>query len=327
MTLRRSIGRVPWPVVAIVVVAIPFSLLVHDSTIGDEMLFYRGGELLLSRHALHAFADARLQVGPLQLLLFGAASRLGPALDVGRSTLLSVAIQASAAVLVVVTTLAVLRERPARNGLAFAAGLVVLLSGITLDAFDSGHPANVWIPLAWITAGLAARRDRPLLAGVLIGLSCGFEVWGLLGVPVLLLAPSLRRAALAVAAAGVTVVALFLPFVLAGDFHMLEYRWRVADGVPVALVLRSGSGFGWPLRLVQGALTIAAAVGVIRVARGSLNAVWLVPLGIVLVRLLLDPQLHLYYFLEVALPAIVGGALLASTLPGRQARPATPPPL
>jgi hypothetical protein len=266
-------------------------------------------------------------VGPLQLLLFGGASRLGPALDVGRSTLLSLAIQASVAVLVAALAFALLRGRPGRNALAFACGVVVLVSGITLHAFESGHPANVWIPLAWMAAGLAARRDRPVLAGFLIGLGCGFEVWSLLGVPVLLLAPSLRRGALGLAAASVTVVALFLPFVLAGDFHMLEFRWRVADGAPVALVLGSGSAFGWPLRLVQGAATIAVAVGVVRVARGSLHAVWLIPLALALVRLLLDPQLHLYYSLEVAIPAIVGGALLASTLPGRQARPVTPPPL
>jgi hypothetical protein len=327
MRLRRSAARLPWPVLAIAAVAVAFGLLVHSTSPGDATPFFAGGKVLLSRHCLDAFANPQLQVGPLQLLLYGVVAHVAHAIGVGRATMLSVVVQAGAALLVTGTALALLHGRELQRVLAFAAGLVVVVTGITLDAFESGHPANVWIPLAWIAAGLAARRDRPALAGALVGLGCGVEVWSLLGAPVLFLAPRPRRVAVAVGWMLGVVAVLFVPFALGGEFHMLDFRWLVASGTPVSLVLGSGTHFGWPLRLVQGAAAAAAALGVVRLARGSIHAVWLVPLAIALVRLLLDPQLHPYYFLEVATPAIVGAALLASVVARRKARPPAPGPL
>jgi hypothetical protein len=316
MTLRATGVRAAWPVLAILAVAIPFGALVHDDSAGDSSLFFGAADVLLSHRFTHAFGDPSLQVGPLQLLLFGGGARLAHALGLGSATLLSVVIQAGAALLVVGTALLVLAGAPRRRTLAFAAGIATVATGLTLGAFDSGHPANLCVPLLWIVAGVAARRGNLAAAGALVGLGCGLEVWSLLGLPVLLLAPSLRGALRAALWTLAIVALLFGPFALGAHFRMLDYHWAVAGGTPVSLVLGAGTQFGWPLRLLQGALALGAATLVLRQTRRSLHAVWLVPLAIVLVRLLLDPQLHLYYFAEVAAPALVGAAALA----GRQGR-------
>src|SRR5207237_6993433 len=107
-----------------------------------------------------------------------------------------------------------------------------------------GHPADAVSPLIWVLAALEARRGRALRAGALIGLSAGLEVWGVLGAPVLLLAPRLREAVKGWAMEAAVVVALFAPFVLAGEFRMFDYEWRVADGTLLGLVLTPGTHFG-----------------------------------------------------------------------------------
>ena len=200
-------------------------------------------------------------------------------------------------------------------------GLVAVATGFTRAGFDAGHPADSLLPLLWILAAAEARRGRVVLAGAIVGLSAGFETWGILGVAVLALAPSVRDAARGLLVAVGAAAVLFLPFVAAGQFHMGGYRWLVSSQSLVSLVVAPGTAVGWPLRLLQGAVAVGAGVAVARAARGSRHAIWLVPGVVVLARLLLDPLDSGYYFVGIEGPALVGLALAAAVglrLPGRR---------
>jgi hypothetical protein len=276
---------------------------------GDAWLFTAAGRTLLSSHWSHAFSDPGIQVGPLQLALFGS---------VGRSPLaLAIVLGMAAALLVLAAARAAGVEQPR---LLAAVGLVAVATGFTRAGFDAGHPADSLLPLLWILAAAEARRGRVVLAGAIVGLSAGLETWGTLGVAVLALAPSVRGAARGLLVAIGAAAVLFLPFVAAGQFHMGGYRWLVSSQSLVSLVVAPGTAVGWPLRLLQGAVAVGAGVAVARAARGSRHGIWLVPGVVVLARLLIDPLDSGYYFVGIEGPALVGLALAAAVglrLPGR----------
>jgi hypothetical protein len=268
---------------------------------GDAWMFVASGRTLLSSHWSHAFASPGIQVGPLQLALFGS---------VGRSpAVLAIVLGSSAALLVVAAARAAGVER---HVLLAGIGLVAVATGLTRAGFDAGHPADTLLPLLWILAAVEARRGRVAVAGAVVGLGAGIETWSVLGLAVLALAPRLRDAVRGGAVAAGCSAALFLPFVAAGHFAMGRYHWVVSSRSLLSLVLSPGSETGWQLRLVQAAFALAVGIGVARVARGSRHALWLVPLAVVLARLLLDPLDSLYYFVGVEGPALVGLALLAA---------------
>ena len=277
---------------------------------GDAWMFVRTGRTLLSPHWSHAFADPGIQVGPLQLALFGS---------VGRSPLaLAIVLGMAAALLVLAAARAAGVEQPR---LLAGVGLAAVATGFTRAGFDAGHPADSLLPLLWILAAVEARRGRVLLAGAVVGLSAGLETWGILGVAVLALAPSVRDAGRGLLTAVGAAAVLFLPFVAAGRFHMGGYHWLVSSQSLVSLVVAPGTAVGWPLRLLQGAVAVGAGVAVARAARGSRHALWLVPGAVVLARLLLDPLDSGYYFVGIEGPALVGLALAAAVglrLPGRR---------
>jgi hypothetical protein len=192
--------------------------------------------------------------------------------------------------------------------------LVAVAIGLTYGAYQDGHPAQVVVPLLWVLAACDAREGRVVRAGALVGLSAGFEVWGALGVVVFLLAPRLRAALTGVATQVCVSAALFLPFVLAGEFRMLDYRWRVNGDTLLSLAVEPGTDFTWPMRLLQGVAALAAGTGVALLLRRSLHAVWLAPLSVVSVRLVLDPVRYPWYWLAVQTLALLGAAALLSSL-------------
>ena len=177
---------------------------------------------------------------------------------------------------------------------------------------SNGNRGN---PLLWMLAALWAREDRVVAAGALIGVSAGLELWGLLGIPVLLLAPRFRRAVLGTFVAAGLVLVPLAPFALAGSFRMFDHEWRVATGTLLGLVVDPGTHFGWPARLLQASLALGAGAAIALRLRRGLHAVWLVPLAVALVRILLDPIAFGWYWLEVEAPVLVGAALLLRSLP------------
>jgi hypothetical protein len=268
---------------------------------GDGWLFVSAGRTMLSGGWSRTFADPGIQVGPLQLALFGS---------VGRSSVaLAIVLGVAAALLAVAAARAAGVERPA---LLAGVGLVAVAAGLTITGYDSGHPADSLLPLLWILAAADARRGRMLRAGLVLGLSAGIETWGILGVAVLALSERPRDAGRGLAVAAGAAAALFLPFAAAGHFAMGSYRWAVGSRSLLALVLAEGTGLGWGFRLAQAAFALAFGVAIARVTRRSPHALWLVPLAVVAARLLLDPLLSDYYFTALEGPALAGAALLAT---------------
>jgi hypothetical protein len=229
---------------------------------------------------------------------------------IGRSPAVLAAVLAAATALLL--TLAARSLGVDRPALLALAGLLAVATGLTTHVFDAGHPADALLPLLWIVAAAEARRGRGVRAAVLVGLSAGFETWGVLGIAVLACAPSLRSALRAAPIVVGVAAALFLPFVLAGHFAMGSYRWVVMGRSLLGHVVAPGTAFGWPLRLAQGGLAVAAGLGVARTARSSPHALWLVPLVVVLVRIALDPLQSGYYFDGIQAPALAGLVLVAS---------------
>jgi hypothetical protein len=287
-----------WVLPAVVAAAVaPF--LRSDG--GDGWLFVRAGKTMLSGDWSHTFASSAIQAGPLQLLLFGTVGRSQP--------VLAALLAATTALLLTLAVRSLGVERPA---LLTLAGLLAVATGLTTHVFDAGHPANGLLPLLWIVAAAEARRGKVVRAAAIVGLSAGFETWGVLGIAVLACAPSLRSALRAAPMVAGVAAVLFLPFVVTGHFAMGSYDWVVMGRSLLGHVVAPGTSFGWPLRLAQGGLAVAAGVGVARAVRRSPHALWLVPLVIVLVRVALDPLDSGYYFDGIQAPALAGLVLVAS---------------
>ena len=180
--------------------------------------------------------------------------------------------------------------------------------------------------MIWIAAARLSRDGRTVAAGAILGLGAGLETWAILGLPVLLLAPGLRRAAAGAGVAILTALLLFLPFVALGQFHMFEYRWLISGGTPLSLVLETGTRFPWSLRLVQGVAAVGAGVIVAWRLRPSPSAFWAVPLTIVVVRLLLEPTLNMWYTIALGVLGLVAAADVATGgLQGARSRSRTHP--
>jgi hypothetical protein len=278
---------------------------------GDLVYFVHQGERLLSGGWADTFADPTLQSGPLQLVVTGAVrstEALAFFLELGVAALL----------LVVLGRLGVSRRWQLLIGLAAVA------TGLTHGAFVDGHPAEVVTPLLWTLAALEARQGATRRAGTLVAASAGFELWGVLGGVVLLLAPKLRDAGRGLVVEGALVAGMFAPFAVFGEFRMFDYEWRVASGTLLSLVVPVGTHFGWPLRLAQAGLACGLGGLLAWRMRRSPHAVWLVPLTVVVARILLDPLAYGWYWLAAQALALVGAALLV-TAPPLRVRPAPRP--
>lgn len=296
---------------AVPAAAAAVAALHHDLTVdGDSPFFVSAGRTLLSSHWSQAFALPSVQAGPLQLALFGSVGRWHAAL--------ALVLAVGVALLVVAAARAAGVRSPALLG---GVGVLAVVTGVTGNGLG-GHPADAVLPLVWILAAAEARRGHAWRAGLLIGLSAGLETWGILGVAVLALAPRKRDALAGTCLAGATALALFAPFMLGGHFHMLSFQWYVSSPSPVSMLVPEGTPFGWPLRLVQAALSVSAGVAVVRLLRRSPHVVWAAPLAIIVVRLLLDPLLLSYYLAGPKALILVGAALGAARwLQLRSARP------
>jgi hypothetical protein len=299
--LRSPLARVWVPVLA---PAAGLAYLDRGTDSGDLVYFVHKGQQLLSGGWADTFADPRLQSGPVQLAFFGAVHNL-PAL----AFLIELGV---AALLLYVLGRVGLSDR-----VRVTVGLLAVAGGLTHISFVYGHPAESVVPLLWVLAGLWAREDRLLSAGALVGLSAGFELWGVLGVVVLLLAPSVMRAVAGACVQAAVVSAMLAPFVVAGTFRMFDHEWRTTSGTLAGLVVGPGAHFDWPLRLAQASLAIGAGAACTFALRRTIHAVWLVPLAVALVRLLLDPVSFGWYWLEVEALVLVGAGLVLAELPAR----------
>jgi hypothetical protein len=303
--MRKRLGLLAW-LVPLGASALVAAFGTRDPA--DLPYFAHAARTLFSSRWADTFADPSLQVGPLQLLVVGVGDRIG---GLG---FLAYALEMALAALVVFVVGRLLRGRPHRAAFQALAGLAAVALGVTAEAYSYGHPAQVAVPLLWVLAALDAREGRTFRGGALLGLSAGLELWGVLGAPVLLLAPVFRRALGGFAAQVAVTGALYLPFVLGGDFRMFDYRWKVEGWTLVHFLVPAGSDFPWGLRLLQGAVALIVGGALALALRRTERAIWAVPLGIVAVRVLLDPTLYSWYWLGLETLALVGAVELVTSV-------------
>jgi hypothetical protein len=293
--------------------AVTVGLVVPPGDTGDLAFFLHSAERLFSGGWAETYSDPALQVGPLQLAVLGALDALGGAIGISSTRLIGALFGAGVVALFWLIARRLLDGRGGRWALTAAVLAPVALS-YTFDAYRDGHPAQALVPLLWVLAGFEVRSGRAWLAGLLIGVSAGFEVWGILGVAIVVLAPRVWDATRALAAATLVLVALLVPFALAGDFAMLEYRWVVNGDTLLSLLVDPGTVFTWPLRVLQGATAILAGAAVAWSLRRSVAALWVGPLALVAVRLALDPVRYPWYWLAVETLVLIGAVHLLSRI-------------
>ena len=268
-----------------------------DPTAVDYVYFGPGGAQILTGAWHEVYADPVVQAGPFEMLCYGPAYLLGVTGFWGWLIYYTVLI-AVVNFGVVLAVLVIAGDAPRRRIFYVALGLAAagLLGWFIPHAVITGHPAQIAIPLFWAVAARLAHERQFAAVGVVIGLSAGWEVWGMLGVPVILLA---ARPNLFTAAAGglATLALVYGPFALTGQFRMFEFAWPVREATLVHALWPQLETFPWGLRLAQAALVLLIGGAVALLARGSLYAPWLVPLAVVVVRLLADPTFYGYYWL------------------------------
>jgi hypothetical protein len=290
-----------WWLPPLVVAGMVATLDVHADA-GDVVFFAHAGENLFGTGWLDVFADPNLQSGPLQLAVLGALARLANAAGLSLGIMLAYAVELGA----MAGTLLVLRRLTASRAVLLLAGVGVVALGLSQAAYVDGHPAQLFVPLLWVLAGLAARDGRGGWAGVLVGLSAGLELWGLLGVCILAASRGVRSAANGLVGAALTTACVFAPFVALGEFSMFGFEWQVASGTLVSLLVEPGSTYPWAVRLVQGATAVAAGASVAWALRNRPWVIWVAPLAAVLVRLLFDPVFYAAYLLAPLTLAAIG---------------------
>lgn len=274
----------------------------------DFRIFADAGLKLTSSGWREVFSDSRVQVGPLLLLPYGLAARISSGLGLR----LTVVVAISVTVSLVLGGIGVLRSvtrdrgRPTTPGYEFFFGLLIILGGHSWTAATSAHPAEGFIPLLWILAGRDARHGRDIRAGLWLGAGGGLKLWGLLGLPVLLLSPLVKRSARSAAIAGGLMAMSYGPLLLWGSRATLGYEWQVTAQSPLRLFLDVNAPFTWRMRLVQAIFILLAGAVLAILGKHSPNSDWAVPLGVVGVRLLVDPLDYHYYWLPVGMILLVG---------------------
>jgi hypothetical protein len=271
---------------------------------GDLPFFVHAADDLFTRDWAQAYANPDLQIGPVQLVLLAVADAVAGVPSLSTFTLLAFVVPLGVTALFLLVLRRLLPER--RPLLLLTASAVFAGLGLPAAAYLDGHMAQAVVPLLWVLAALRAREGRVAAAGALVGLSAGFELWGMLGVIVLLLAPRFRDAAAGAVVQVAVAAALFAPFALAGELRMFDYHWVVNSDTLLSLVVEPGTDFTWWMRLAQGGTALAVGAALAWPLRRSLHAVWLAPLAVVAVRLALDPVRYRWYWLALETLAVVG---------------------
>ena len=312
MTLLGGLLRYRLAVGTIAAIALGWFDALARLTPVDHVLFSDAAGRLLSDRWASAFVDKRVQVGPLYLAVLGAVRNLVQALGITPRDVLCIAIEVAVTVGVMLTVRAVVRGHAWSPALELAAGVVTLAGGLAWTGWASGHPEEVAIGLIWIYSARLARDERTLGAGLLLALAAGLKLWGALGIPILLLATDPRRRVLAALSFTVLVAATYAPFLLFGEVNTFDFRWPV-DSPLLRPFVGDDRLFPWPLRILQGAVTVGLGGMVAVRMRSKEHVEWVLPLAIVLIRIVLDPLPHYYFWLPIEAIGIVGAAALATT--------------
>jgi hypothetical protein len=301
--LARAAGVLVRHRVAVIVCACSLAgaLTATLTDFNDMHLFVRSAHILFSTHGLNVFEDPTLQVGAGYLILVEAFTKVGALVGLPAATAATAGMAALVGWLAL-RVAALIRPLPGRLAVLRDVGVgAALMLGPLATAAMYGHLEEMIIPVGVIAAAEFASRRRDVAAGSVLGLCVSLKLWGLLGVPVLLIAATPRalwRRGLAFAA--VTAVA-YGPFFVFGRVETFRYHWLVNAESPLGL-LDPGGVFGWRMRLVQ--TVVCCLLGLLLVRRRA--DPWVIVSGIVAVRLLLDPGREFYYDTALVVCLLLG---------------------
>jgi hypothetical protein len=278
----------------------------------DFSIFGTPGTKILLGEWSTIYREAGIQAGPIELAFWGVPALLGVHGVVGWSvfgivtaTLFAIALCAVAAW--------VLRPLSSRwsTTIALGATAIASLGFVVTRAVSSGHPAELVIPLLWVVTGQLARKGHPLAAAAVLASTTGWEVWGLLGAPALLLAPRIDARAVWRSALGGAVVlaALFVPFFLIGPMRMFAFSWPILPGTFAHILFPHEKNFAWPLRFAQGVLSVGAGAATAWTLRRRPDSIWLPLLVVCVIRLIFDPLLAGYYSLPPTVLVLIGAGI------------------
>lgn len=296
-------------VLPIVVIAAYSNSWLGFSGPGELTVFGPAGSAMLHGRWGDVYANNAVQAGPFELFPFGVGWILGPEGSLQWTTYFAVCtfILVFLYLIAILTTTSLSGRKP-RVYFAAAIGAAACLSQLLPWAFQAGHPAQVAIPMLWVMAAYFARQRLFVTVGVLVGISAGWEVWGVLGAPVVFCVarPDLVRAALGGLA---TVSVIYAPFIVSGNFHMFEYKWPVFGGTLAHTLWPAMTDFPWSARVLEGALVLGVGVGVAFATRLTVHGLWLVPVVIVLSKLVLDPLFWGYYSIAPGIVLIAAAGI------------------
>jgi hypothetical protein len=200
----------------------------------------------LRRGDLHRFFAEQPLMGGFSLVLRAPLAALAHALGAGEPG----AYRLGSAVCVLPAGLLgieLARTLARRGGSRVAQAVVAILcvaNPVSFHALQYGHPEEILAGVLCVAAALAAGRDRPLAAAVLLGLALATKQWAVLAVlPVALAAPGRRFRIVAIA--GAIAIAATLPFYL-GDSAAFGRQAQLAAnsrGIPAA----SPANVWWPV--------------------------------------------------------------------------------
>jgi len=276
----------------------------------DIHLFSQAGQALLAGRLGEVFIDKVTQVGPIQLALFGMNRflSLGFGYPIQMGITVSTSIGFTVALVLVCRTACRSIGRDPTPGFEMFLGLVALLGGLSYEVATSSHPAEGFIPLLWVLAAVESRRGRASRAGLLLGVAAAMKLWGALGIPLLLLNPSLLKVVQASLVQVAASAAAYLPFAIAGGFNTFGLTWSIKPQSPLRLLMEPGTIFTWKMRLVQSAFIVAGGIVAALFARRSERGFWVVPLVLVALRYLSDPLDYHYYWVSAGVIGLVAFA-------------------
>jgi hypothetical protein len=290
-------GRAGALSLAALVVAAAFMAGLTTAWLGpseDATLFVRAGRRLFSGDGLSVFDEPVIQTGPAHLAVNGLAARAG---FLGLTAEVRAAVFLGAVVALLI--LALPMPRAARLGLL---GACVLTGPFSVAALD-GHFDELLVAATLLLAAAAASRGQAARSGLLIGLAAAWKLSGALGLPLVLLLTGWRARSRASGLAVLTASSCYAPFLIWGVVRTFEFEWRAGEPSPLALVMSNTAPYGWGVRVAQGALVVlVGALFASRARRDGDGTRWaVVPLALVSMRLLADPDILEYYWTGLAM--------------------------
>jgi hypothetical protein len=179
---------------------------------------------------------------------------------------------------------------------------ISLICGPLAGVGVAGHFEEPLIAGLLLLAALRAKEGQDTSAALWLAMASGFKLWGLLGVPILLLGATRPALLRRLAIFGVACAALYLPFFLFGTVRTFDFSWPVWPSATVGFFL-TGRPFSWQLRMLQGALVCVGGAGL--ALRKSVPA-WALPTAVIAIRLLFDPEQVPYYWVALVVCLVVG---------------------